>query len=123
MSPRIRGRYVKSDALLLLYDPARWLLLALSPSCTALSLVSEHSMKTVSSSTLVQLVAAGAVRVVVAVGQPGGWSLLVRYSLANVPWPVAGAANNSGSFVSSIPCRPICRTSAWSALRSMPPGC
>lgn len=32
--------------------------------------------------TLVQLVAAGAVRVVVAVGQPGGWSLLVRYGLA-----------------------------------------
>ena len=26
--------------------------------------------------------AAGAVRVVVAVGQPGGWSLLVRYGLA-----------------------------------------
>ena len=32
--------------------------------------------------TLVQLVAAGAVRVVVAVGQPGGWTLLVRYGLA-----------------------------------------
>ena len=32
--------------------------------------------------TLVQLVAAGAVRVVIAVGQPGGWSLLVRYGLA-----------------------------------------
>jgi len=31
---------------------------------------------------LVQLVAAGAVRVVVAVGQPNGWSLLVRYGLA-----------------------------------------
>ena len=31
---------------------------------------------------LVQLVAAGAVRVVVAVGQPGGWMLLVRYGLA-----------------------------------------
>lgn len=32
--------------------------------------------------TLVQLVVSGAVRVVVAVGQPGGWSLLVRYGLA-----------------------------------------
>ena len=32
--------------------------------------------------TLMQLMAAGAVRVVVAVGQPGGWTLLVRYGLA-----------------------------------------
>lgn len=39
-------------------------------------------MKTITHPTLVQLVAAGAIRVVVAVGQPGGWSLLVRYGLA-----------------------------------------
>ena len=39
-------------------------------------------MKTITHPTLVQLVAAGAVRVVVAVGQPGGWTLLVRYGLA-----------------------------------------
>ena len=39
-------------------------------------------MKTITHPTLVQLVAAGAVRVVIAVGQPGGWSLLVRYGLA-----------------------------------------
>ena len=52
------------------------------PFCAALSLVSEHSMKTITHPTLVQLVAAGAVRVVIAVGQPGGWSLLVRYGLA-----------------------------------------
>lgn len=37
---------------------------------------------TITHPTLVQLVAAGAVRVVIAVGQPGGWSLLVRYGLA-----------------------------------------
>ena len=37
-------------------------------------------METITHPTLVQLVAAGAVRVVV--GQPGGWSLLVRYGLA-----------------------------------------
>lgn len=40
------------------------------------------SMETITHPTLVQLVAAGAVRVVVAVGQPNGWSLLVRYGLA-----------------------------------------
>ena len=39
-------------------------------------------METNTHPTLVQLVAAGAIRVVVAVGQPGGWSLLVRYGLA-----------------------------------------
>ena len=39
-------------------------------------------MDTITHPTLVQLVAAGAVRVVVALGQPGGWSLLVRYGLA-----------------------------------------
>ena len=39
-------------------------------------------METITHPTLVQLVAAGAVRVVVAVGQPNGWSLLVRYGLA-----------------------------------------
>ena len=39
-------------------------------------------METITHPTLVQLVAAGAIRVVVAVGQPGGWSLLVRYGLA-----------------------------------------
>ena len=39
-------------------------------------------MDTITHPTLVQLVAAGAVRVVIAVGQPGGWSLLVRYGLA-----------------------------------------
>ncbi len=38
-------------------------------------------MKTITHPTLVQLVAAGAVRVVVAVGQPGGWTLLVRYGV------------------------------------------
>ena len=40
------------------------------------------SQGVISHPTLVQLVAAGAVRVVVAVGQPGGWSLLVCYGLA-----------------------------------------
>ena len=39
-------------------------------------------MDTITHPTLVHLVAAGAVRVVVAVGQPGGWTLLVRYGLA-----------------------------------------
>lgn len=39
-------------------------------------------METITHPTLIQLVASGAVRVVVAVGQPGGWSLLVRYGLA-----------------------------------------
>ena len=39
-------------------------------------------METITHPTLVQLVAAGAVRVVVAVGQHGGWTLLVRYGLA-----------------------------------------
>ncbi|MGL5453086.1 MAG: hypothetical protein ACRDBT_12030 [Aeromonas sp.] len=39
-------------------------------------------MQTITHPTLVQLVASGAVRVVVAVGQPNGWSLLVRYGLA-----------------------------------------
>ena len=39
-------------------------------------------METITHPTLVQLVAAGAIRVVVAVGQPGGWSLLLRYGLA-----------------------------------------
>ena len=34
-------------------------------------------METITHPTLVQLVAAGAVRVVIAVGQPGGWTLLV----------------------------------------------
>ncbi|PJG58918.1 hypothetical protein [Aeromonas cavernicola] len=39
-------------------------------------------MQTITHPTLVQLVASGAVRVVVAVGQPGGWTLLIRYGLA-----------------------------------------
>ncbi len=39
-------------------------------------------MDTITHPTLVQLLAAGSVRVVIAVGQPGGWSLLVRYGLA-----------------------------------------
>ncbi|ELI6424721.1 hypothetical protein RRM51_004197 [Aeromonas veronii] len=39
-------------------------------------------METITHPTLIQLVASGAVRVVVAVGQPNGWSLLVRYGLA-----------------------------------------
>ena len=39
-------------------------------------------METITHPILVQLVAAGAIRVVVAVGQPGGWTLLVRYGLA-----------------------------------------
>lgn len=39
-------------------------------------------METITHPTLVQLVASGAVRVVVAVGQPNGWTLLVRYGLA-----------------------------------------
>ena len=53
-------------------------------SCAALTLASEmtHGNHHPSHPTLVQLVAAGAVRVVVAVGQPGGWTLLVRYGLA-----------------------------------------
>ncbi|MEH8165463.1 hypothetical protein Q7I41_20530, partial [Aeromonas allosaccharophila] len=52
-------------------------------SCAAQSLVSENApMETITHPTLVQLVAAGAVRVVVAVGQPSGWPLLVRYGLA-----------------------------------------
>ena len=45
-------------------------------------------METITHPTLVQLVAAGAVRVVVAVGQPGGWSLLVC-----TVWPPS-ATNN-----------------------------
>ena len=52
------------------------------PFCAAQPFVSEHPLETITHPTLVQLVAAGAVRVVVAVGQPGGWSLLVRYGLA-----------------------------------------
>ena len=39
-------------------------------------------METITHPTLVQLVASGAVRVVVAVGQSNGWILLVRYGLA-----------------------------------------
>jgi hypothetical protein len=39
-------------------------------------------MEAITHPNLVQLVAAGAVRVVVVVGQPGGWTLLVRYGLA-----------------------------------------
>ncbi|MFM1700231.1 hypothetical protein ACJ5ZS_04115 [Aeromonas salmonicida] len=39
-------------------------------------------METITHPTLVQLVASGAVRVVVAVGQSNGWTLLVRYGLA-----------------------------------------
>ena len=39
-------------------------------------------METITHPTLVQLVADGAARVVVAVGQLGGWSLLVCYGLA-----------------------------------------
>ncbi|BBT78488.1 hypothetical protein WP8S18E11_01540 [Aeromonas veronii] len=49
------------------------------PSCAAPSLVSEEI---ITHPTLVQLVAAGAVRVVVAVWQLGGWIPLVRYGLA-----------------------------------------
>ncbi|WP_223953199.1 hypothetical protein [Aeromonas caviae] len=44
--------------------------------------------------TLVQLVAAGAVRVVVAVGQPGGWTLLVRYGLADGDHDTDGPGGN-----------------------------
>ena len=78
-------------------------------------------METITHPTLVQLVAAGAVRVVVAVGQPGGWTLLVRYGLAER----ALAAQRSKQlrvFRKLDTLRPICRKSAWSALRSMPPG-
>jgi hypothetical protein len=39
-------------------------------------------METITHPTLVQLVASGAVRVVVAVGQSNGWILLDRYGLA-----------------------------------------
>lgn len=39
-------------------------------------------METITHPTLVQLVAAVAVRVVIAVGQPAGWTLLLRYVLA-----------------------------------------
>lgn len=39
-------------------------------------------METITHPTLAQLVASGAVRVVVAVGQSNGWILLVRYGLA-----------------------------------------
>lgn len=39
-------------------------------------------METITHPTFVQLVAAGAVRVVVVVGQPSGWTILVRYGLA-----------------------------------------
>ncbi len=39
-------------------------------------------METITHPTLVQLVAAGAVRVVIAVGQPGGWTLLLLAALA-----------------------------------------
>ena len=78
-------------------------------------------METITHPTLVQLVAAGAVRVVVAVGQPNGWSLLVRYGLAER----ALAAQRSKQlrvFRSSIPWCSICKRSGSAALRSMPPG-
>ena len=81
---RIRGRYVKSDALFAAYQPARWLVLRGVISHPAphypLSRNLPHGNHT--HPTLVQLVADGAARVVVAVGQLGGWSLLVCYGLA-----------------------------------------
>ncbi len=78
---RIRGRYVKSDALFAACHPARWLVLQ-----GVISHPASHSPLPrdllITHPTLVQLVAADVVRVVVAVGQPNGWSLLVRYGLA-----------------------------------------
>lgn len=82
---RIRGRYVKSDALFSACHPARQLVLRDMTSHSALHyhLPRNHPlMETITHPTLIQLVASGAVRVVVAVGQPNGWSLLVRYGLA-----------------------------------------
>ena len=81
---RIRGRYVKSDALFAAGHPARWLVLrgVISHPAPHYPLSRNIPMETITHPTLVQLVAAGAVRVVVAVGQPGGWTLLVRYGLA-----------------------------------------
>ena len=81
---RIRGRYVKSDALFAACHPARWLVLqgVISHPAPHSPLPRDLPMETITHPTLVQLVAAGAVRVVVAVGQPNGWSLLVRYGLA-----------------------------------------
>ena len=82
---RIRGRYVKSDALFAACHPARWLVLrgVISHPASHYPLPRNLPlMETITHLTLVQLVAAGAVRVVVAVGQPGGWTLLVRYGLA-----------------------------------------
>ena len=81
---RIRGRYVKSNALFAACHPARKLVLhgVISHPAPHNPLCRIIPMETITHPTLVQLVAAGAVRVVVAVGQPGGWSLLVRYGLA-----------------------------------------
>ncbi|MGL5452803.1 MAG: hypothetical protein ACRDBT_10520, partial [Aeromonas sp.] len=81
---RIRGRYVKSDAPFAARQPAKCLVLQLVISHSALHhpLPRYLPMQTITHPTLVQLVASGAVRVVVAVGQPNGWSLLVRYGLA-----------------------------------------
>jgi len=83
-SLRIRGCYVKLDALFAACHPARWLVLqgVISHCAPHNPLCRSIPMETITHPTLVQLVAAGAVRVVVAVGQPGGWTLLVRYGLA-----------------------------------------
>ena len=53
------------------------------PSCAALPLIARGGhTETITHPTLVQLVAAGAVCAVITVGQPSGWTLLVRYGLA-----------------------------------------
>lgn len=77
---RIRGRYVKSDALFAACHPARWLVLQCVIFHPASHSPSPRDLP-ITHPTLVQLVATGAVRVVVAVSQPNGWSLLLHYGL------------------------------------------
>ncbi len=82
---RISGADGKSKPLFAAYHPAKHLVLR----CVISHSAPHHPlprapppMETITHPTLVQLVAAGAVRVVVAVGQPSGWTILVRYGLA-----------------------------------------
>ena len=93
--------------------------------CVALSTILRRTvaclgispMETITHPTLVQLVAAGAVRVVVAVGQPGGWTLLVRYGLAErCPGRPAQQAAQSLS-QAPIPWCSTCSRSACAASR------
>ena len=81
-----KGGVTLVDALCCL-SSCRWLVLqgVISHRAPHNPLPRNIPMETITHPTLVQLVAAGAVRVVVAVGQPGGWTLLVRYGLVNRP--------------------------------------